>query len=81
MVIPVSKPDPEKEDSKLAKASERRQLKLKITFPKTFYNPPTNLDVEVFTIVKIMLEKKNNSYKLEGTLLRPLHDPLLTYVQ
>lgn len=59
----------------------KRQLKLRVTFPKTFYYPLTTIDIELFTIVKINLERKNNSNKLEGTLLRPLQQQVFSRLQ
>ncbi|XP_018564148.1 DIS3-like exonuclease 2 isoform X2 [Anoplophora glabripennis] len=51
--------------------SEKRLYRLRITFPKTKHFPEYVLIVELFTSVKVNLMRQN-SYKLEGTLLRPI---------
>ncbi|CAG9812919.1 unnamed protein product [Phaedon cochleariae] len=56
----------------------RKQLRLTITFPKTNYFPRSKITVEMFSLVKVNLEKKQNTYKLEGTLVRPLPERVFT---
>nr|CAI5832710.1 unnamed protein product [Callosobruchus analis] len=61
--LPVSDPDTK---------CERKPLKLTITFPKTKKLTKLDLVLEIFSVVKIRLARKEKSYKLEGTLLRPV---------
>nr|CAH7755922.1 unnamed protein product [Callosobruchus chinensis] len=53
---------------------EKRPLKLTITFPKTKKLAKLDVVLEIFSVVKIRLARKQKSYKLEGTLLRPVTD-------
>lgn len=59
------------EGGKAKGESEKKLYRLKITFPKTKHFPESVLIVELFTSVKVNLTR-HNSYKLEGTLLRPI---------
>ncbi|VEN46067.1 unnamed protein product [Callosobruchus maculatus] len=51
---------------------ERRPLKLTITFPKRKNVARLDIVLEIFSVVKIRLARKPKTYKLEGTLLRPV---------
>ncbi|XP_023020723.2 dis3 like 3'-5' exoribonuclease 2 isoform X1 [Leptinotarsa decemlineata] len=61
-----------KDNGQSSSSTGKKQLRLTVIFPKTKYFPQSKMIVEIFSLVKVNLQKKERSYKLEGTLLRPV---------
>ncbi|KAJ8980439.1 hypothetical protein NQ317_001612 [Molorchus minor] len=56
---------------------DKKMFRLTITFPQTDHHPMSRIIIEMFSTVKVNLERKN-CYKLEAKLLRPVTTQIFT---
>lgn len=63
----------EEQFKKFGSRNEKKIVKIVVKFPTTDELDECDLILSIFSVIKVNLKRKEKSYKLEGTLLRPLN--------